>query len=287
VTSGLSSLGIVIAKDHKEKKYFDDTIMRGLSLMIQDTEYAETSPQLKPPPGLPQVAEWNKGILPAVPGNGNKARTTSDSLQGVSYDGEYLRKRNDFELIDLTIKGARAAFEVLVERYKNSIYGLAFRMLRNHEDAADISQDVFLKAYEALTTFKKKSSFHTWLYRIATNSCINYLRKQTAQQEVELATYHAARQADTLDSLYKIELQDVVNTAIDRLPEKQKATVILRVCEGLSHREVSKQLCCSVGTAKANYFHAIRNLRRFMKNYIAANMDIPIPVTIPGTTHSL
>jgi RNA polymerase sigma-70 factor (ECF subfamily) len=158
-------------------------------------------------------------------------------------------------------------------------------MLRNHEDAADISQDVFFKAYEALVTFRKKSSFHTWLYRIATNSCINYLRKYNAQQQVELATYHAAKQSDTLDSLYKLELQDVVNTAIDKLPEKQKATVILRVCEGLSHREVSKKLECSVGTAKANYFHAIRNLRRFMKNYIAANMDIAIPTAIPGTTH--
>jgi RNA polymerase sigma-70 factor (ECF subfamily) len=198
---------------------------------------------------------------------------------------EYLHACPDFELIDFTLKGDRSAFEILVERYRSSIYALAFRMLRNHEDAADISQDVFFKAYEALGTFKKKSSFHTWLYRIATNSCINYLRKYNVQQQIELATYHTAKEADTLDSLYKIELQDVVNTAIDKLPEKQKATVILRVCEGLSHREVSRKLECSVGTAKANYFHAIRNLRRFMKNYIATNMDLSIPGTIPGTTH--
>lgn len=198
---------------------------------------------------------------------------------------EFLHSRSDFELIDMTLQGERNAFEILIERYRNSIYALAFRMLRNHEDASDISQDVFFKAYEALATFKKKSSFHTWLYRIATNSCINYLRKYSAQQQIELATYHTAKEADTLDSLYKLELQDVVNTAIEKLPEKQKATVILRVCEGLSHREVSKKLDCSVGTAKANYFHAIRNLRRFMKNYITANMDLSIPGTIPGTTH--
>lgn len=198
---------------------------------------------------------------------------------------EYLYTCHDFELINSTLQGDRNAFEVLVERYRSSIYALAFRMLCNHEDAADISQDVFFKAYEALGTFKKKSSFHTWLYRIATNSCINYLRKYSVQQQIEFETYHAAKEADTLDSLYKIELQDVVNTAIDKLPEKQKATVILRVCEGLSHREVSKKLECSVGTAKANYFHAIRNLRRFMKNYIATNMDLSIPGTIPGTIH--
>lgn len=216
--------------------------------------------------------------------------TAEDALyayqtQAMSAGSCQLRERTDFELIDVTLQGERKAFEILVERYRSSIYALAFRMLRNHEDAADIVQDVFFKAYEALATFRKKSSFHTWLYRIATNSCINYLRKYNAQQQIELATYHAAKQSDTLDSLYKIELQEVVNTAIDKLPEKQKATVILRVCEGLSHREVSKKLECSVGTAKANYFHAIRNLRRFMKNYIAANTDLSMPGTIPGTTH--
>lgn len=198
-----------------------------------------------------------------------------------------LKARHDFELIDLTLAGKRSAFEVLIERYRSSIYALAFRMLHNHEDAADIAQDVFFKAFEALVTFRKKSSFHTWLYRIATNSCINYLRKYNTQQQIEFATYHAARQSDTLDSLYKLELQEVVNTAIDKLPEKQKATVILRVCEGLSHREVSRKLECSVGTAKANYFHAIRNLRRFMKNYITANMDMALSGMIPEATYPM
>ena len=184
-----------------------------------------------------------------------------------------LQKRNDFELIDLILNNEHAAFDVLMKRYSGSIYALAYRILRNHDDAADISQEVFLKAYEALESFRKKSSFHTWLYRITTNSCINFLRKHSAQHHIEFATYHAVKEADTLDTLYKIELQNVVNEAIEKLPEKQKATVRLRVCEGMSHREVSKILKCSVGTAKANYFHAIRNLRRFMKNYIAANDD--------------
>ena len=211
--------------------------------------------------------------------------TTTQPLQTTSIEYEALKRRTDFELIDLTLAGTRVPFEILVERYRSSIYALAFRMLRNHEDAADIAQDVFFKAFEALATFRKKSSFHTWLYRIATNSCINYLRKYNAQQQVEFATYHAAKQSDTLDSLYKLELQDVVNTAIEKLPEKQKATVILRVCEGLSHREVSRKLDCSVGTAKANYFHAIRNLRRFMRNYITANMDLSMPGILPGTAN--
>jgi RNA polymerase sigma-70 factor, ECF subfamily len=236
--------------------------------------------------------QMEKPLSPAHrPGTFEDSATASAAESGIVEDQpfasyqDFLHSQTDFDLIDLTLNGERNAFEVLIERYRNSIYALAFRMLRNHEDASDISQDVFFKAYEALTTFKKKSSFHTWLYRIATNSCINYLRKYSAQQQVELATYHAAQEADTIDSLYKLELQDVVNCAIDKLPEKQKATVILRVCEGLSHREVSKKLDCSVGTAKANYFHAIRNLRRFMKHYISTNMDLSIPGAVPGTTH--
>lgn len=182
-----------------------------------------------------------------------------------------LEEYSDFDLIDLTISGQQEAFNVLVKRYSGSVYALAYRMLRNQEDAADIAQDVFLKAYEALGSFRKKSSFHTWLYRIASNSCINYLRRYSAQRHLELANYHAVKEADSLDTLYTMELQEIVNEAIEKLPEKQKATVLLRVCEGLSHREVSRILKCSVGTAKANYFHAIRNLRRFMKNYITAN----------------
>ncbi len=252
--------------------------------MLQDVMCANTTAQLQSDSAFPQALEREKPNPIGGTAYSDEEFNTSHLRQSIS-EQEYLRGRNDFELIDLTLNGDRAAFEILVERYRSSIYALAFRMLRNHEDAADIAQDVFFKAYEALATFRKKSSFHTWLYRIATNSCINYLRKYNAQQQVELATYHAAKQSDTLDSLYKLELQDVVNTAIDKLPEKQKATVILRVCEGLSHREVSRKLDCSVGTAKANYFHAIRNLRRFMKNYIAANMDIAIPTTISDTTH--
>ena len=207
------------------------------------------------------------------------------AINKTSSGGKALSEQNDFELIDQTLEGKHEAFDLLVKRYSGSIYALAFRMLRNHDDASDICQDVFLKAYEALGSFRKKSSFHTWLYRIATNSCINYLRKHSAQHQIEFANYHAVQEADTLESLYKIELQDVVNDAIERLPEKQKATVMLRVCEGMSHREVSKILHCSVGTAKANYFHAIRNLRRFMKHYINANnIEDAIPPSMLRTS---
>lgn len=228
-------------------------------------------------PGWEPLFQRTKHVLPAQDASASTAPSARLSAAQRN-DTRPLEERNDFELIDLVIAGRTEAFSVLVTRYSASIYALAYRMLRNHDDAADIAQDVFLKAYEALASFQKKSSFHTWLYRIATNSCINHLRKCTAQHHIELGIYHGVQEEETLETLYKMELQDVVNDAIEKLPEKQKATVMLRVCEGLSHREVSRILKCSVGTAKANYFHAIRNLRRFMRNYIAANgMEDVIP----------
>ena len=239
-------------------------------MMIQSTAVATAPRKRYPFPGVLQLPEWK----PLQSKNGGKrSKTVSESViaEKIKVTQTSLEECNDFELIDLTLEGKHGAFDVLVKRYSGSIYALAYRMLRNQDDAADIAQDVFLKAYEALGSFRKKSSFHTWLYRIASNSCINHLRRHSAQHYIEFANYHAVKEADSLDTLYTIELQEVVNEAIDKLPEKQKATVMLRVCEGLSHREVSRILKCSVGTAKANYFHAIRNLRRFMKNYIAAN----------------
>ena len=252
-------------------------------MTIQSTALAETFLQQYSFPYLFESPDWKSSFPTSELKHFDKEEqqhTVTDTPKRVQTS---LEERNDFELIDLTLEGEHPAFDVLVKRYSGAIYALAYRMLRNHDDAADISQDVFFKAYEALGSFRKKSSFHTWLYRIATNSCINYLRKHSAQHHIEFAAYHVVKEADTLDTLYKIELQDVVNEAIEKLPEKQKATVMLRVCEGLSHREVSRILKCSVGTAKANYFHAIRNLRRFMKNYIAANDDDIIPTSMLST----
>ncbi|PIE33538.1 hypothetical protein CSA56_11475 [candidate division KSB3 bacterium] len=258
-------------------------------MTIQQTT-ASAMPTLQQPVIHPlfHVPEWQRFFtyekakikkLPPQTHNKKTVEETSNDRQGI------LETRSDFELIDLTLEGDQEAFDLLVKRYSGSIYTLAYRMLRNQDDAADICQEVFLKAYEALRTFRKKSSFHTWLYRIATNSCINYLRKHSTQHHVELSAYHAVKEADTLEALYKIELQDVVNEAIEKLPEKQKATVMLRVCEGMSHREVSRILKCSVGTAKANYFHAIRNLRRFMKNYIMANdIETSVPPSLLRTS---
>ena len=176
----------------------------------------------------------------------------------------------DNELIDLTLQGRTTAFEELVKRHQRQIYALALKMLKNPDDASDISQDVFLKAYEVLGTFQKKSGFHTWPYRIAVNFCINHLRRDKGKYHVELEHYHAVQSPKALDRMDLMEIEDELNQAIQKLPEKQQTTVMLRACDGLPYKEIAKILDCSIGTVKANYFHAVKNLRRLMKRYIMA-----------------
>ncbi len=182
-----------------------------------------------------------------------------------------LEAMTDNQLIDLTLEGATAAFGVLVQRHQRQMYALALKMVRNPEDAADIAQDVFLKAYEVLSNFKKQSTFHTWLYRITVNFCINHLRRDKAQYHIELEPYHVVESAKTLENMDSEEVQGELNEAIRRLPEKQQKTVLLRVSEGLPYKEIAQILGCSVGTVKANYFHAIKNLKRFMKSTVIAH----------------
>ncbi len=169
---------------------------------------------------------------------------------------------SDFELIDRVLNGHIHSFEELVSRYKKTVYYLTYRMVHDHEDASDLSQETFLKAYQGLKKFKRQSSFHTWLYRITVNLCINYLRKQRSRQFVELdEKTNVIEYPDILNQLELEELQERVSDAVNLLPEKQRAAIILRIYHGLSHKEISDILGCSVGTVKANYFHAIRNLR--------------------------
>lgn len=187
------------------------------------------------------------------------------------YSQARLAKLADEQLIDLSLAGTVAAFEELVKRHQRQIYALALKMVKNHDDASDIAQDVFLKAYEVLGTFQKKSSFHTWLYRIAVNFCINHLRRDKAKYHVELEPQHAVETPMMLENMDSTEIQDELQQAIDNLPEKQQTTVLLRVCDGLPYKEIAQILGCSIGTVKANYFHAVKNLRRLMKRYIVAH----------------
>jgi RNA polymerase sigma-70 factor (ECF subfamily) len=172
---------------------------------------------------------------------------------------------DDAALVDACLAGHRDAFDPLVERHRRQVYRVCFRFVGNHADASDLAQDVFIRAYRGLRGFKGKASIATWLYRIAVNVCLN----RVAAPPPRLAPLDArgvdetAEQPDT--ALLRSERAAEVRAAIARLPPKQRATLILRVYHELPHDEIAAILGSSVGAVKANFFHALANLRKLLK----------------------
>jgi len=174
-----------------------------------------------------------------------------------------LPREAEREAIEACRRGEREAFDRLVVRYQRDVYRLCYRYVNDHEDANDLAQEAFLKAWRAISRFRGESSFSTWLYRIAVNACLNFRaqRRPTTQELPETL-------ADPVPgALARAEGDDEarrVRAAVARLPEKQRATLILKVYHELTHEEVAEILGSTVGTVKANLFHALGNLRRLL-----------------------
>lgn len=172
-----------------------------------------------------------------------------------------MEQPTDFELIDRCLAGDDGAFDRLVQRYQREIYQLAYRIVRNGEDAKDLAQDAFVQAYRSLGGFQRRSSFFTWLYRITVNLCLNYRKAAARLDPSEVDEGLPDAREDALDGLARAEQERAVAEAIATLPPQQRATLTLRVHRGLSHKQIAEILDCSEGTAKANYFHAVRGLQ--------------------------
>jgi RNA polymerase sigma-70 factor, ECF subfamily len=172
---------------------------------------------------------------------------------------------DDAGLVEACRGGRWAAFDILVERHRRAVYALCYRFTGNHEDAADSAQEVFLRAYRGLANFRNDASVSTWLYRIGVNYCLNRasVKRGTSVALDETAELPAPAN-DQAEGLIAQERADLVRAAIAKLPEKQRATVVLRVYHELTHREVAEILGTSEGAAKANLFHALANLRKLL-----------------------
>ena len=173
---------------------------------------------------------------------------------------------DDAGLVAQCLAGDSSAFDVLVERHRRQVYQVCYRFVGNHEDASDLAQDAFLRAYRALHTFKGNSAFGTWLYRVAINVCLNRVSaKQLATEPLELREHQDVRREMPDRELVRQEQAATVRAAIARLPKKQRATMILRMYHELPHEQIAAILGSSVGAVKANFFHALANLKKLLK----------------------
>ncbi len=174
-----------------------------------------------------------------------------------------LAEQDDAALVAAAVAGRREAFDVIVERHQRAIYHVCYRFVGNHEDASDVAQEAFVRAWRGLGQFKGQSALTTWLYRIAVNLCLNRASLKTpALEPIAVDQFVDEHTEDPRTGLLRDERARAVRRAIDALPRKQRATVILRAYQELSHQQIADILGSSVGAVKANFFHALANLRR-------------------------
>ena len=146
-------------------------------------------------------------------------------------------------------------------------YQLCYRYVGNHEDASDLAQDVFLRAYRGLKSFRGQSSLATWLYRIAVNVSLNRVTaKAPPTESIDDRQFVDAGAESASEAMLKEERGARVRAAIAQLPPKQRSTLILRMYHEMSHQEIADALGSSVGAVKANFFHALGNLKKLLGN---------------------
>ena len=189
------------------------------------------------------------------------------------------KKNEDTELVALAQKGSANSFNKLVDKYHSRIYSLTYQMTSNREDAEDLTQEIFIKAFEALPRFKGRSSFYTWLYRIGINKTINYRKKRNRNRPISIdaldqdITYDEVyAELDSKDSPLRHiglnELQVKLNEAMQKLSLKHRTVVVMHDIEGIPHDEIAKIVGVSVGTIRSRLFYARRQLQADLGEYI-------------------
>ena len=172
-------------------------------------------------------------------------------------------------------QGDANAFEALVTAYQKQVYNLALRTVGNPEDAADLSQEAFLRAYRSIASFRGDSKFSVWLYRLTTNICIDFLRSKGRKPTVSLTMENDDEETQELDvaddrfdpeeNFQRAELQRAVQRGLNSLPEEFRTILILRELEGMSYAEIGEILHLEEGTVKSRLFRARSRLCDFLK----------------------
>jgi RNA polymerase sigma-70 factor, ECF subfamily len=174
---------------------------------------------------------------------------------------------SDGALVEAARGGHADAFSVLATRYQRMVYRVCARFVATHEDTSDLTQDVFLRAFRALPSYRGQAAFKTWLYRIAVNAGLTRATVGRPEEHELLSDVPAGDAIEQVDTaLDRARRAERVRRAVRQLPPRQRAAIVLRVFQDLSHEEAARVLGCSVGTVKANVFHALRKLRTLLQD---------------------
>jgi len=176
----------------------------------------------------------------------------------------------DEELVAKTIGGDADSFNELIHRWERPIYALAYRQIGREEDARDVCQDTFLRAYRALNGFRGQAKFSSWLYRIALNLCRDWMRRERrtpvvqAPEDIDLMDLAAAREPSESieDRVGRHDLTRAVERAMTLLPEEQRTAIVLKEYQGLTFQEIADLLGCPLSTVKTRLYQGLTVLRR-------------------------
>src|SRR6185436_18179214 len=183
----------------------------------------------------------------------------------------------DEKLVRLAQRGDMVAFEELVARHRDKIYARAFSMMRNEDEAADLSQEAWVKGWQRLKQFQGESSFLTWMTRIVINLCLDQLRKQKRQRSESIESLEeesggVERQMPTVtinptERLERSELRQRIDKALGQLSYEHRTVLILHEFEDLEYKEIAKRMQCSIGTVMSRLFYARRKMAVLMASY--------------------
>jgi RNA polymerase sigma factor (sigma-70 family) len=190
-----------------------------------------------------------------------------------------LQHLDDETLVARVQHGDAEAFDQLVQRYKERLYATVYHMTSNHEDANDLVQEAFIKAYKSIGSFKRESSFYTWVYRIAVNRTINHLKRRKNRYHFSLDDIdsHIQNDPDFVELMSHVtprrevgltELQEKLNEALQKLSEPHRAVVVMHDVQGMTHADIAKVMKCSEGTVRSRLFYARQQLQGLLSEYL-------------------
>src|SRR5882672_4336299 len=182
-------------------------------------------------------------------------------------------------LVHRARQGDLAAYDQLVKRYQERIYATLYHMTSNHEDANDLAQEAFIKGFHALKSFKGGSSFYTWVYRIAVNKTINFLKQRKNKAHMSLGDLYSHAQHDPAlvvvitektprRDINLAELQQKLNEPMQKLSEPHRLVVALHDVQGMSHEEIAKIMDCNIGTVRSRLFYARQQMQGYLSDYL-------------------